>query len=91
MGFKIKNIDYDLKIVCFSSNNLAGNQLRFPSGPLRERINNIKNYDAVFINGEKNNKIKKFSNYLKTIKSNIKILEENIYQQIMLNLKKKII
>lgn len=72
-GLQDYNIDYDLKIACFSSNNLAGNQLRIPSGPLRERINNIKNYDAVFINGEKNNKIKKFSNYLKTIKSNIKI------------------
>ena len=59
-GLQDYNIDYDLKIACFSSNNLAGNQLRIPSGPLRERINNIKNYDAVFINGEKIIRLKSF-------------------------------
>ena len=34
--FKLK---YDLRIVCFSSLLLAGNQMRLPSGPLREKLN----------------------------------------------------
>jgi len=74
-GLQDYNIDYDLKIACFSSNNLAGNQLRIPSGPLRERINNIKNYDAVFLNGEKKNI--KFQNKIKKINKNIKIFYAN--------------
>ena len=41
-----------LKIVCFNSISLAGNELRLPSGPLRERLNNLRKYDAVFINGK---------------------------------------
>ena len=54
MGLQDKKIEYDLKIVCFNSlSSLAGNQLRLPSGPLREKLNNLKKYDAVFINGNK--------------------------------------
>ena len=41
--FKLK---YDLRIVCFSSLLLAGNQLRIPSGPLREKLNNLRKFDA---------------------------------------------
>ena len=37
--FKLK---YDLRIVCFSSLLLAGNELRIPSGPLREKLNNLR-------------------------------------------------
>ena len=32
-GLQDKTIDYDLKIVCFNSITLAGNQLRLPTGP----------------------------------------------------------
>ena len=54
--FKLK---YDLRIVCFSSLLLAGNQLRIPSGPLREKLNNLRKFDAVFINGRNiNNQFK---------------------------------
>ena len=48
--FKLK---YDLRIVCFSSLLLAGNQLRIPSGPLREKLSNLRKFEAVFINGKK--------------------------------------
>ena len=58
--FKLK---YDLRIVCFSSSLLAGNQLRIPSGPLREKLNNLRKFDAVFINGSNINK-----QFLKKIK-----------------------
>ena len=56
MDCKIKKLKYDLKIVCFNSLLLAGNQLRLPSGPLREKLNNLKKYDAVFINGRNINR-----------------------------------
>ena len=46
-----RNIKYDLKICCFSSNNWIGNGLVIPAGPLREKINSLKNFDIVFLNG----------------------------------------
>ena len=65
--FKLK---YDLRIVCFSSLLLAGNQLRIPSGPLREKLNNLRKFDAVFINGKNINR-----QFLKKIK----IINPGIY------------
>lgn len=62
-GLQDKKIEYDLKIVCFNSVSLAGNQLQLPAGPLRERLNSLRKYDAIFINGSNNNK-----NFLKKIK-----------------------
>ena len=50
-GLQDKSIDYDLKIVCFNTLNWIGNGMMIPSGPLRESINNLKNYDHVFLNG----------------------------------------
>jgi len=70
-GLQDKKIQYDLKIVCFNSLSLAGNQLRLPAGPLRERLENLKKYDAIFILGEKINS--KFLKKIKKIKPNIPI------------------
>ncbi len=50
-GLQEKKIDYDLKIVCFKKKNWIGNGQLIPSGPLREKIENLKNYDIVFLNG----------------------------------------
>ena len=50
-GLQDKSIKYDLKICCFSSNNWIGNGLVIPAGPLRERVNSLKNFDIVFLNG----------------------------------------
>ena len=74
-GLQEKNLDYKVTIVCFNSSDGIGNGLLIPSGPLREVMNEIKNYDAVFLNGEKSNK--KLSKYLKKINTNIKIFEAN--------------
>ena len=63
-GLQDKKIDYDIKIVCFNSLSLAGNQLRLPAGPLRERLKSLKKYDAVFIIGRNRN-----NKFLKKIKS----------------------
>ena len=62
-GLQDFKLEYDLKIVCFSSLFLAGNQLRIPSGPLREKLHNLKKFDAVFINGRNINR-----QFLKKIK-----------------------
>ena len=51
-GLQEKKIDYDLKIVCFKKKNWIGNGQLIPSGPLREKIENLKNYDIVFLNGK---------------------------------------
>ena len=70
-GLQDKKIQYDLKIVCFNSLSLAGNQLRLPAGPLRERFENLKKYDAIFILGKKKNA--KFLIDIKKIKPNIPV------------------
>jgi len=54
-GLQEKKINYDLKIVCFKKKNWIGNGQLIPSGPLRERIENLKNYDIVFLNGKDDN------------------------------------
>ena len=41
-GLQDKKIKYDLKIVCFNAVSFAGNQLRLPAGPLREKLTNLE-------------------------------------------------
>ena len=55
-GLQQKNINYDLKIACFNSKYALGNEYMLPAGPLRENLNVIKNYDLIFLSGEKKNK-----------------------------------
>tara|TARA_B100001057_G_scaffold10088_1_gene9547 strand:+ start:8886 stop:9821 length:936 start_codon:yes stop_codon:yes gene_type:complete len=50
-GLQDAKIDYDLKFVCFKSNNWIGNGLYIPAGPLREKVSSLKKFDAVFLNG----------------------------------------
>jgi len=58
-GLQEYKIHKDLSIVCFNSNQLIGNGLVLPSGPLRDSINFLKNVDIVLINGEKKNNFEK--------------------------------
>ena len=74
-GLQQKNIKYDLKIVCFNSTEAVGNNFIFPSGPLRENFNEIKNYDLIFIIGNKNNK--KLLNKIQKIKKKSNIFFAN--------------
>ena len=88
-GLQQKNINYDLKIVCFNSEYGTGNEFMLPAGPLRENLDIIKNYDLIFLNGEKKNK--KLLSKLKSINKNSKIFEGK-YKPLNLkkfNLKKK--
>ena len=50
-GLQQKNIYYDLRIVCFNTEEGLGNEFILPAGPLREDINQIKNYDILILNG----------------------------------------
>ena len=68
-----KNINYDLKIVCFNSEYALGNEYMLPAGPLRESLNVISDYDLIFLNGEKKNN--KLLSKLKSINKNLKIFE----------------
>ena len=86
-GLQDKSIDYDLRIVCFNNINWIGNGMIIPSGPLRENINNLKNYDHIFLNGNLEN-----IDYLKReiIKFNSKInIHLATYEPINLNEFKK--
>ena len=64
-GLQDYSIDYDLKILCFNNINWIGNGQVIPAGPLRENLNEIKNYEYIFINGNLEN----FENIKNTIKN----------------------
>ncbi len=86
-GLQQKNISYNLKIVCFNTKDSLGNGLLLPAGPLRENLNEIKNYDLVFLNGEIENA--KLLKKLKTIKKNIDIFRTNYFPINLNNLNRK--
>ena len=58
-GLQDKSIKYDLNFVCFDTLNWIGNGNLIPAGPLREKINSLKKFDAVFLKNisKPNNKI----------------------------------
>ena len=66
-GLQDKRIDYDISIACFNSTYGIGNGYLLPAGPLREKLETLKKYSAIFLIGEKKNiklssKLKKFNN-----------------------------
>ena len=79
-GFQDYSIKKNLNILCFNSNQLIGNGMTLPAGPLRENMNAIKRTQIVLINGSKNQlfeeKILSISNKVKIFYS--KYLPENI-------------
>ena len=54
-GLQDKRIDYDISIACFNSTYGVGNGYLLPAGPLREKLEILKKYSAIFIIGEKKN------------------------------------
>ena len=88
-GLQEKTINYDLKIVCFNSLKLDGNGLVIPAGPLRERLNSIKNYDIILINGDTNKESKNFIDKIKNINPNIRIFTAKYVPKNFSKLKKK--
>ena len=69
-GFQDYSIKKDLSIICFNSQQLIGNGLVLPSGPLRENLSSLKKANIIIINGSKN---KNFEEKLLNINKNLKI------------------
>ena len=75
-GLQDKSIKYSISIVCFTGLEGFGNKQLLPAGPLRESLHQLKNYDAVFINGKKNKNLEK---HIKKYNKNIKIFNGKYY------------
>ena len=69
-GLQDYKIKKNISIACFHSNQLIGNGLVIPSGPLRENLNSLKNINIVIINGSRN---KIFEEKILKINSSLKI------------------
>ena len=82
-GLQDKALKYDLNFVCFDTLNWIGNGNLIPAGPLREKINSLKKFDAVFLKNisKPNNKIiriiKKINPKIKIFNTRYKILNLN--------------
>ena len=79
-GLQDRSINYDLQFVCFNSEKWIGNGLLIPAGPLREKIDSISKYDAIFLNGNDEDILEQ-KKIIKKHKLNIKIFE-TYYQPI---------
>ena len=73
-GLQDKKLKYDLSFVCFNLPTWIGNGLCIPSGPLRENLNNLKKYDAIFLNGN-GEETTEIENIIKKIKPNLEIFK----------------
>tara|TARA_B100000989_G_scaffold170588_1_gene127842 strand:- start:618 stop:1568 length:951 start_codon:yes stop_codon:yes gene_type:complete len=82
-GLQDRNINYDLRIVCFDSENWIGNGYLIPSGPLREKVDSLKKYDIVFLKGECKNK-EELVRLIKDQNPEIKVFE-TYYEAVNLN------
>ena len=69
-GFQDCSIKKDLNILCFNQNQLIGNGLVLPAGPLRESLISLKEANIILINGKKN---LMFEKKLLSINSNLEI------------------
>ena len=54
-GLQDNTIKYDLSFVCFNNINWIGNGMTIPSGPLREKVEKLKKYHHIFLNGNLEN------------------------------------
>ena len=52
-GLQDKSINIDFKILCFNAKQWIGNGQVIPSGPLREPVKSVIDYDCIIINGKK--------------------------------------
>ena len=59
-GYQDYSLKKDFSILCINSELGFGNKMLLPSGPLRENVDEIKNFKAAVINGEKNLDLEKF-------------------------------
>tara|TARA_B110000196_G_scaffold54813_1_gene45361 strand:+ start:865 stop:1803 length:939 start_codon:yes stop_codon:yes gene_type:complete len=82
-GLQDSSINYDLSFVCFNSAKWIGNGFLIPAGPLREKIESISKYDAIFLNGNEED-TSDLKLLIKKYNKNIKIFE-TYYKPININ------
>ena len=73
-GLQDKELLYDLSIVCFNKKNEIGNGLVLPAGPLREKLDNIINYQTIVLNGNDENNLE-FKKLLLSLNKDTSIFE----------------
>ena len=71
-GLQDKSIEPDINLVCFNNANWIGNGMTIPAGPLREKIDNLKYYEHIFLNGNLEN-LEKIKEEILRINSKINI------------------
>ncbi len=80
-GMQDYSFKKDKSILCIKSSKGFGNERILPSGPLREPLSSIKNYDVSVINGDKNEYIeellKKYNPSIKIFYSYYEIVNVN--------------
>ena len=69
-GFQDYSIKKNLNIVCFNQNQLIGNGLVLPAGPLRESLESLTKADIIIVNGQRD---KNFEEKILKINSDLKI------------------
>ena len=82
-GLQDSSINYDLSFVCFNVVKWIGNGFLIPAGPLREKIESISKYDAIFLNGNEED-TSDLKLLIKKYNKNIKIFE-TYYKPININ------
>lgn len=76
-GLQDRSINYDIKFVCFDADHWIGNGQLIPSGPLREKIDSLKKFDAVFLKNDNNTDLDDIFKTIKSINPKIKIFTSN--------------
>jgi tetraacyldisaccharide 4'-kinase len=71
-GLQDKSIEPDINLVCFNNANWIGNGMTIPAGPLREKIDNLKYYEHIFLNGNLEN-LEKIKEEILKVNSKINI------------------
>jgi len=80
-GFQDYKIKKNLNIICFNQNQLIGNGLVLPSGPLRENINSLKDANIILINGKRDSQ---FENKILNINAKLEFFYSN-YKPVNIN------
>ena len=80
-GLQDFSIKKNLKIICFNQNQLIGNGMILPAGPLRENLSTLINAEIIIINGKKDYE---FEKKLLQINKNLKIFN-SMYKAININ------
>ena len=77
-GLQDRSINYDLKFICFNNIKWIGNGFLIPAGPLREKVESISKYDAIFINGNEIDS-SNLKQLIRGYDKNIKIFESHYF------------